>query len=353
MCLVNTLACMIPFVVAHFSPDGFDADTLWALSWILPGFNLGEALLVLAFRPYGASYELAAEQLKVTLPRIAFDQPTLHFRNIGGRLIVFLGQVAIFFALTLLVESLPFWAAETEASDVETTLELGLKVSNLSKEVPTCRGTKSIVKNVSFSVKHGETVALTGESGAGKTTVFKMLAGDVSMSSGSIRFALPDRSAHAQVATKWGYPLSGLRTNVVYLPQSGQFDTDMTPAELVKLVLVFNSLRLPDSDVMRVLEKLQLGSAMDVPCSQLRALDRRKVSLALALCAGAHFLLLDEPMAGLSPAECASLSTVLRELSTRSQRTVIVCTHVPEVIRALGARTLHMRDGELLSLEEG
>jgi len=42
MCLVNTLACMIPFVVAHFSPDGFDADTLWALSWILPGFNLGE-----------------------------------------------------------------------------------------------------------------------------------------------------------------------------------------------------------------------------------------------------------------------------------------------------------------------
>ena len=196
-------------------------------------------------------------------------------------------------------------------------------------------------KNVSFAMPEGEILGLIGPNGAGKTTLFNIIAGAIKPSTGHVRFQGKDITGMRPHECCW---LGIARTFQVVR----NFE-DMTVIENVMVGAFVRTGRQKEARAAagEVLEWTGLADRAEVQAVELTPPEKRRLEVARALATQPQLLLLDEVLAGLTPAEAQSGSELVREIRARGI-SVLMVEHVMEVLMPLVDRVVMMNLGELL-----
>lgn len=192
------------------------------------------------------------------------------------------------------------------------------------------RGNRLIYEGVSINVQKGKITAVMGPSGIGKTTLLKLIGGQLIPDNGDIRF---DRDSLVGMSRRKLYEI---RRRMSMLFQSGALFTDMTVFDNVAFPLREHT-RL-DDDVIATIVALKLqavglrGAAQLMP-SELSGGMARRAALARAIALDPDLIMYDEPFAGQDPISMGVLVKLIRELNDALNLTSIVVTHdVKEVL---------------------
>ena len=209
------------------------------------------------------------------------------------------------------------------------------------------------VDNVSFAVRTGSMHAVIGPNGAGKSTMFKMLLDEIHPTHGEVR--LFGHSISGKGATR------AAQLGIGKSNQLNQLFVELTVRENLRIaalargrgVFRFDVLRRADgiADVERqidsVLETVGLTHRAETPVTVLAYGEKRRLEIGLALATGPNVLLLDEPLAGMSPSERTSTRALLKEIGR--DRTLLIVEHDMDAIFELADRITVLYDGRLLA----
>jgi branched-chain amino acid transport system permease protein len=206
--------------------------------------------------------------------------------------------------------------------------------------------------NIDFSVKRGELRGIIGPNGAGKSTFFKMLTCEVPPTEGKIVFEGRDITGFGvtevcQLGLTKSYQVNQLftrltvRENVTIAAlaeKRGRFRLD-----LFRGVGGVEGLTQRVEDTLKL---VHLTERADLPVSELAYGEKRRLEIGLALATAPSLLLLDEPLAGMSPRE--RIETVKLLKSIARGRTMIVIDHDMDAIFELAEKITVLREGSVL-----
>lgn len=196
----------------------------------------------------------------------------------------------------------------------------------------------------SLSVAEGERVGLLGPNGAGKTTLFNLISGFLRPDSGSITF----RGARVEGVGPHRRTAMGLsRTFQITRPFPA-----MTAAENVVAGAVFGAglrRRQAEEVSMELLELVSLSEKANLPARSLSLAEQRRLELARGLATSPKLLLLDEVMAGLTPAERGSILSLVTQVSAEKGVAMLVSEHVMASLTRLCGRLVVMDRGAKLA----
>ncbi|XP_010217767.1 PREDICTED: ATP-binding cassette sub-family A member 12 [Tinamus guttatus] len=194
------------------------------------------------------------------------------------------------------------------------------------------------VKNISLGIPAGECFGLLGVNGAGKTTIFKMLTGDIGASSGRLR--VQDHSGSLNDIGEAHWSLFG------YCPQEDALDDLLTVEEHMYYYARLHG--IPEREikgiVLQLLYRLNLMAYKDRVTSMCSYGTNRKLSTALALIGNPSILLLDEPSSGMDPNAKRHLWKIISE-EVQNKCSVILTSHSMEECEALCTRLAIMVNG--------
>ena len=186
------------------------------------------------------------------------------------------------------------------------------------------RGRKLILDGVNMDIQRGHMVAFMGPSGAGKTTILRLISGQLKPDEGTIEINgqlisdLSDRELHE------------FRRNIGVLLQDGALFTDLTVYENIATPLRAHT-RLQEPLIRRLvmckLSAVGLGGIEDKMPHELSGGMARRVAFARAVVLDPDFMLYDEPMTGLDPIAVSTVRTLMRETNDALGQTSIVVTH--------------------------
>jgi len=199
-------------------------------------------------------------------------------------------------------------------------------------------GAFKAVDDACVVVNAGEVLGLIGPNGAGKSTFFNCLTGDLAPTSGSVYFQgrnvtalAPEARARIGIARTFQVPLTFVSMSVLDNVTIGSF------------------LRRPKTADARakareIIDFVGLGAFADAPAASLGTPGRKRLEIARALACEPKVLLLDEAMAGLTPAEIRTAIDLVRRIHARGI-TLIIVEHIMEVIVSLAERVLVFHQG--------
>lgn len=192
------------------------------------------------------------------------------------------------------------------------------------------RGERQIFDNISLNVPRGKVTAIMGPSGIGKTTLLRLIGGQLRPDSGEICFD------GENIATMSRSRLFTVRKRMSMLFQSGALFTDLTVFENVAYPLR-EHLRLPEAllhtTVMMKLEAVGLRGAAALMPSELSGGMARRAALARAIALEPDLIMFDEPFVGQDPITMGVLVKLISELNSALGVTCVVVSHdVPEVL---------------------
>ena len=209
------------------------------------------------------------------------------------------------------------------------------------------RGSSAVVHDVSLSARRGEIVAMMGESGSGKTTVLRAIAGLDPPAAGTI--AIDDLRIDAS------RPLGRdtrreLHRRVGMVFQFHHLFEHLTALHNVWLapVHVFGRARTDaEARARELLDHLGVGGRADAFPHELSGGEAQRVAIARALAVGPPVLLMDEPTASLDPARRNELAVTLQKLAA-SGTTLVIATHDEDFTAACATRVIKMEAGRVL-----
>ena len=199
---------------------------------------------------------------------------------------------------------------------------------------------------VSFSVAHGEFVAVMGPSGSGKSTTMNMLGCLDSPTEG--RYLLDGRD----VARLSGDELAKVRNEKLgFVFQGFNLLPRLSAVDNVALPLVYSGVpsRERSERAREALERVGLGARLKHRPNQMSGGQQQRVAIARALVGRAPLSLADEPTGNLDTRTSEEIMDLLVEVN-REGKTVVLVTHEPD-IAAYARRVLHFKDGRLVSDE--
>jgi phospholipid/cholesterol/gamma-HCH transport system ATP-binding protein len=185
-------------------------------------------------------------------------------------------------------------------------------------------GSQPVLKGITMRVPRGKVVAIMGGSGCGKTTLLRLISGQLRPTSGSVRVG--GQAVH-ELDTEGLYRL---RRRMSMLFQFGALFTDMTVYENVAFPLREHT-KLPESMVrdlvLMKLEAVGLRGAHRLMPAELSGGMARRAALARAVVLDPMLVLYDEPFAGLDPIALAVIGQLIRKLNDALGATSIVVSH--------------------------
>jgi branched-chain amino acid transport system ATP-binding protein len=202
------------------------------------------------------------------------------------------------------------------------------------------------VRDVSFSVPDGAIFGLMGANGAGKTTIFSMIAGNERPTSGGIRF----RGSAIQGLPPWRISRLGIaRTFQIVRPFPA-----LTSRENVALAVLYGAgqeisparaTRIAD----QILDEVGISALADKDARHLTLVSRKRLEIARALGTRPKLLLLDEVLAGLTPTEVEAAVELLRHIHQRYQLTIVMVEHVLRALMRLCTKIVVLDHGEKIA----
>lgn len=218
--------------------------------------------------------------------------------------------------------------------------EPAIVVNNLHKSF----GDQKVLNGINLQVARGETVAVLGRSGGGKSVLLKLLIRLQSPDSGSIRIA-------GQEITKLDEKqLNQVRKKIGFLFQQAALYDSLTVEDNVAFPLSRHTNISTEDQKKRVRELLaDVGMDRDLEKmpSEISGGMQKRVGLARALALDPEVLLFDEPTAGLDPITAGEIGKLIRELKQKRQMSAIVVTHDVHGAKAYSDRMVLLHRGNI------
>ena len=197
-----------------------------------------------------------------------------------------------------------------------------------------------VLNGLDLTVGPGESVALLGANGSGKTTTLRCIVGLARTDSGRMTIAGIDVSADAIRARK----------HLSYLPQKSVFPVTLTVRETLTVVARLRG--AAGSAVDRELECCGLAGLSDREVAYLSGGEQQRLAMAVAFLPSVDLYLFDEPSAHLDPAASRLFFERARQLR-RQGHTLVFTTHIPADVRHLASRVALLRGGRIESEAHG
>ena len=205
-------------------------------------------------------------------------------------------------------------------------------------------GGRSVLKDLDFSVERGRVTAIMGPSGTGKTTLLRLLTGQIQPTAGLVTVEGQDLA----VLDRRG--LYALRRRMGMLFQNGALLTDLDVYENVAFPLREHT-DLPEAVIERIvlmkLESVGLRGAARLQPAELSGGMARRVALARAIVMDPQILIYDEPFAGLDPIALGMVLKLIRDLNQTLGITSIVVSHDVHVIEQLADHAVLLSGGRV------
>lgn len=208
-------------------------------------------------------------------------------------------------------------------------------------------GKKPIFEELSLEVERGEFVFLTGVSGAGKSTIFKLLIGLEQPDKGTITFnnKRVNGLSHQQMA------LHRRKIGVVF--QDYKLLVNKTAEENIAVPLQIQGMSSGkiEKQVKRVAEKMKIESLLKQQVKSLSGGEQQLVAIARASIHGPKLILADEPTANLDQKMAARIVKMLQNLNEEGI-TVIIATHDVHLIKSLNKRIMLIKNNHLVQVNQ-
>lgn len=203
---------------------------------------------------------------------------------------------------------------------------------------------RCVVRGVSLAVQSGEIVGLLGPNGAGKTTVFDVMVGLTMPDKGDV-FLGGELITHLPMYQR-------ARHGIGYLPQESSVFRRMTVEQNLVAILELMDLSKDQREerMETAIKDLGLDHVRRNKAFTLSGGERRRVEIARALVARPHFLMLDEPFAGIDPIAVSDIQAIIRGLKGRGIGILITDHNVQQTL-SITDRACIINNGEIL--EEG
>jgi cell division transport system ATP-binding protein len=214
-----------------------------------------------------------------------------------------------------------------------------IRFSHVFKDYP--KGTA--LKNVSLHIAKGEFIFLTGHSGAGKSTMLKLLYGELRPTGGDVRvsgFSIGDLSPD-------DIPRLRRRLGIVF--QDFRLLEDRTAEENVAFALEVTGARadtIPPK-VMRVLTQVGLAAKASAYPQELSGGEQQRVAIARALVNDPTILIADEPTGNLDERATRGVFQLIREINAAGTA-VVMATHDLDLVKQTTYRTVELREGGIV-----
>ncbi|GIU45724.1 ABC transporter [Shewanella sairae] len=196
-------------------------------------------------------------------------------------------------------------------------------------------GDKKALNQVDITLHAGSPIALVGPNGAGKTTLFSLLCGYIAPSAGEVNL----------LGHKPGSP--ELLGRIASLPQDATLDPNLDVLTQLSFFATLQgySDKNAKAEAMRVLNLVDLASSAKQKPSSLSHGMAKRVAIAQALMGTPELVLLDEPTAGLDPANAKKIRELVKSLSTNT--TFIISSHNLDELEKLCDQVLYLEHGQL------
>jgi ABC-2 type transport system ATP-binding protein len=206
-----------------------------------------------------------------------------------------------------------------------------IQCDNLSKQY----ANKLALNNVSLTLTEGAPIALVGPNGAGKTTLFSLLCGYIQPTTGSIRVLGHKPGSKA---------LQGLLSA---LPQDAALDPNFTIVSQLQFFAQLQGMTVAAAkqEALRVLTLVDLTDSADAKPKSLSHGMGKRVSIAQALMGSPKIVLLDEPTAGLDPANAKKIRQIVKDLSGNT--TFVISSHNLDELEKLCDQVVYLEHGKL------
>ena len=215
-----------------------------------------------------------------------------------------------------------------------------IEVSQIKKSF----GDQVVLNSVSFSVNEGESVAIIGRSGTGKSVLIKHLVGLLSPDEGSVSVDGKDLVGMTE------RQLLGVRQKFGMLFQSAALFDSMSVRDNIAFPLRRSGLNDAleiDRRVKEVLGLVELPGVEKKMPSELSGGMQKRVGLARAIVHRPQIILYDEPTTGLDPVVADSIDQLMMRVRDHYKVTSIVITHDMRCARRMGQRIIYLRDGQV------
>lgn len=224
-----------------------------------------------------------------------------------------------------------------------------IEFKNVTKEYPPnlVKESKVAIHNINFTVNSGEFVILCGRSGAGKTTILKLISCEEKPTQGEVFF---NETNTLDVGKSDAYKI---RQKIGFVFQDFKLLSYKTVYENVAYALEafsFND-KLVKDEVMQVLELVGLENKANCLPKELSGGEKQRTSMARALIHRPEIILADEPTGNLDPYHSRDIAKMLLKIN-ESGSTVILSTHSKDIVNSLKKRVITLEDGRIIRDEE-
>lgn len=212
-----------------------------------------------------------------------------------------------------------------------------LRAENLVKKYRS----RTVVNQVSLEVKQGEIVGLLGPNGAGKTTSFYIIVGLIKPNYGRVFLEEEDIT---------GEPMyRRAQKGIGYLPQEASVFRRLSVEDNIKAVLEFTGLNKFEQKerLETLLDEFGLQQVRKGIGNTLSGGERRRTEIARALAVNPHFILLDEPFAGVDPIAVEDIQSIVSKLKTKNIGVLITDHNVHETL-SITDRAYLLFEGSIL-----
>ncbi len=216
-----------------------------------------------------------------------------------------------------------------------------IEIINLHKSF----GANNVLRGVNLEIKEGESLAIIGRSGCGKSVLLKHIVGLLLPDEGYIKFdgkiiSNLDRKELYEIRRKFGFLFQG----------AALFDS-MTVEENVGIALVENDSGFSKDEIKKIVEeKLELvglPGTQNLKPSELSGGMKKRVGLARALVSNPEYILYDEPTTGLDPIMSDSIDDLIKDLNQKLNVTSIIVTHDMFSVKNTADRIAMMHEGRI------
>ena len=210
-----------------------------------------------------------------------------------------------------------------------------------SKNLVKIYGRREVVRNVSLEVHQGEIVGLLGPNGAGKTTTFYMVVGFIKPNEGQVFLEGEDIT---------NLPMyKRAKRGIGYLPQEPSVFRKLSVEDNVKAVLEMTNLSKDEQRerLEELIDEFGLEKVRKSRGDTLSGGERRRTEIARALATAPHFILLDEPFAGIDPIAVEDIQYIVAKLKTKNIGILITDHNVQETL-SITDRAYLMFEGSIL-----
>jgi cell division transport system ATP-binding protein len=215
-----------------------------------------------------------------------------------------------------------------------------IRFTNVTKQYPLGN---NALDDVSFEIENNEFVFLVGPSGAGKTTILKMLAHDTVPTSGTIM--VDDQ----EISSPKFHDIQSLRRKIGFVFQDFKVLPEKNVFENISVSMEITGApkKQIKNEVQETLELVNLSNKAHVFPVQLSAGELQRVAIARAIIGNRDLILADEPTGNLDPKTTWEIMKIFKKLE--GEKTIMIATHNTDIVNSLKKRVLALKDGKLVT----